>query len=99
MIELDNKLYLDHIDDLLLSYIRQHPDARQADVMHNCPLSGPSTYQRLVRLCHAGFLNASHEAAHSVTYRVAPATKNLKKEDKAGTLSKQVENNNAGSIS
>ena len=85
MIEIDNEIHLDHIDRLLIDYIGKHPDARQADVMHNCPLSGPSTYQRLVRLCHAGFLTASHEAAHSVTYRV----ENLKKESDVGASPKE----------
>jgi hypothetical protein len=85
MIEIDNELHLDHIDRLLIELIQKHPDIRQADVMHACPLSGPGTYQRLVRLSHAGFVKQSHDGQRSVTYRI----ENIKKESDVDASPKQ----------
>jgi hypothetical protein len=98
MIELDNKLILDHIDDLLLSLIRDHPDIRQADVQHHSPLSDPSTYQRLVRLVAAGFLKVTHNGQRSVTYVIAPASEELKKEDEVPASPKEGTHNARSSI-
>ena len=92
MIRVDDKIYFDHIDQMLLDQIATHPDIRQADLMHQCPLSRGGAYQRLMRLGEAGFIKVSYHGLRSTTYRMAPATKNLKNESAATTAPKQGEN-------
>ena len=95
MIDDQRPIVYDHIDRMLLELIRGHPDIRLADVQHSCPLSGPATIHRLLKLSEGGLVSCTRDIHRVTTYRIAPANENIKNESAATTAPKQGETNNA----
>ena len=98
MIRVDDKIYFDHIDRQILDEIASHPDIRQADLLHHCPLSNGGAWQRLLKLSNAGYIVATNHGLRSTSYRIAVADEKMKKEDEVPASPKHDTHNARSSI-